>query len=78
MADEQELVKLKEKIDNARQELSKEQGVLESAQARLEELGVESVEEAEAKVEELGQEIERIERDLEAKIQEIQEGLGNG
>jgi chromosome segregation ATPase len=74
--DEKELHNLKERIDKAQQDLSKEQGILESATNQLKELGADTVEDADEHIQQLDAEIRDLEERLETQIREIHAGLG--
>lgn len=71
----QQLLDLKEKIDEAQQEVSRQEGAQEDALKQLREQGVNSVEEAQAEIERLDSEIEGMEEDLEGKVNDLQAKL---
>ena len=75
MVDEQQLLKLKEKIDKAKQDYSRQQGIQESAEKGLKELGVNNVEEAQDMIEEIEAEIEELEAEYAELIRKVEEAL---
>ena len=71
-AKEQELLDLKKKIEQAKQEKSKEEGRLESLMERLKkEHGVDNLLQATKKVESLDGEIKTLEEDFEKEYQNL-------
>lgn len=73
--DKQQLLDLKEKIDEAQQEVSRQEGVQEDAFKQLREHNVNNVEEAQVEIERLDSEIKKIEGDLEEKVSDLQDKL---
>lgn len=75
----EQLTQLKSRMDAAKQQLSKEQGALESAQAALKEMGVEDVEEAEQELDKLVERIAQQEQELALKVEAVRVALeGDG
>jgi len=70
-----QLQKLKTDIDNARQEVSRQEGSVQSAMNQLKEHGVESVENAQAKIQEIDAEIKDLQEKYDSKAQELEERL---
>lgn len=71
----QQLFDLKEKIDEAQQEVSRQEGAQEDALKQLREHGVNNAEEAQAEIERLDSEIEKMEEDLKKKVNNLQAKL---
>ena len=71
----QQLLDLKGKIDEAQQEVSRQEGAQEDALKQLREHGANNVEEAQAEIERLDSEIEKVQEDLEGKANDLQAKL---
>lgn len=75
--DEKTLLQLKKKVENARDEKSRAEGALQQLQARLkDEFGVKNEEEAEKLLDKMKGELEKVRKDLDKVVTELEDTYG--
>jgi len=72
---EKELLEIKERLERRKEKRTQLQGELKFLLSQLNELGVSNEDEVEAKIKELQKGLKKLKRDLESRVERIQEQL---
>ena len=71
----EELLELKERVEQAEKDLAEHKGVMKQLKKELEDLGYSSIEKAEKAVEDMKAKVDKIQQELDAQLGKIEELL---
>lgn len=70
---ERELLKVREKIDKAKSEISEDKGQLKAIKQEFKKWGCDSIDQMQEKVEELKEQRDKYEKEMQEKIKELED-----